>query len=108
MSLLFLAAIAASPMPLGRPQHVGLLVVTPLAVEEDSRCPMNARCVWAGRVVVRATVQDGRRRTTQRFTLGEPSTSGVLLDRVTPNRMAGGPQRPLRYRVHFVPITIDG
>lgn len=89
------------PMPLGQPQRVGRLVVTPVAVEEDSRCPMNARCIWAGRVIVRAVVADGRRRTTQRFTLGEVSSSGLILDSVTPDRMAGGPQEPLRYRVHF-------
>lgn len=28
--------------------------VTPLRVVEDSRCPMNSRCVWAGRVALRS------------------------------------------------------
>ncbi|MGQ0660529.1 hypothetical protein [Sphingosinicella sp.] len=32
------------------------LVVRPLAVTEDSRCPVNVTCVWAGRVVLRARV----------------------------------------------------
>lgn len=107
MSLLLLAAAAATlPMPLGRPQHAGRFTVTPIEVEEDSRCPMNARCVWAGRVVVRATVREGRRRTIRRFTLGEPTAPGIVLDSVTPERMAGGGQRPLRYRVHFSAVTI--
>ena len=35
---------------------VGGLVVRPLAVTEDSRCPINVDCVWAGRVLLRATV----------------------------------------------------
>lgn len=34
----------------------GGLVVRPLAVTEDSRCPVNVTCVWAGRVVLRARV----------------------------------------------------
>ena len=35
--------------------------VTPLSVLEDSRCPINARCVWAGRVrlSIRVTLGDG-------------------------------------------------
>lgn len=104
--LLLFAALTAVPSPalvrLGHAQRVGRVRVTPLAVEEDSRCPMNARCVWSGRVVVRATVADGRRRTTQRFTLGEP-VAGLVLDSVTPERMAGTAASPIRYRFHFAP-----
>lgn len=33
------------------------LVVRPLEVVEDSRCPQNARCVWAGRLRVRVAVE---------------------------------------------------
>jgi hypothetical protein len=36
--------------------RVGNLIVRPLAVAEDSRCPVNVACVWAGRVVLSATV----------------------------------------------------
>lgn len=102
MSLLLFTAIAAPSLTLGDPQHVGRVIVTPVAVEEDSRCPMNARCIQAGRVVVRATVRDGRHRTTHRFTLGE-ATAGLVLDSVTPERMAGTPQRTMHYRFHFAP-----
>lgn len=35
----------------------GGLVVTPLEVLEDSRCPQNARCVWAGRLRLRVQVE---------------------------------------------------
>jgi hypothetical protein len=41
---------------LGEATRVGKLVVTPRLVVEDSRCPINARCVWAGRAVVRTDV----------------------------------------------------
>jgi hypothetical protein len=33
------------------------LRVRPLLVVEDSRCPQNARCVWAGRLRVRVNVE---------------------------------------------------
>lgn len=33
------------------------LRVRPLEVLEDSRCPQNARCVWAGRLRVRVAVE---------------------------------------------------
>ncbi len=33
------------------------LVVRPLAVLEDSRCPQNARCVWAGRLRLNLVVE---------------------------------------------------
>ncbi|MGE0742446.1 MAG: hypothetical protein AB7O98_13985 [Hyphomonadaceae bacterium] len=34
----------------------GGLRVTPLEVLEDSRCPQNARCVWAGRLRLRVAI----------------------------------------------------
>ena len=33
-----------------RPADARRPVVAPLKVVEDSRCPVNARCVWAGRL----------------------------------------------------------
>jgi hypothetical protein len=38
----------------------GLLKVKFLSVLEDSRCPMNATCVWAGRVRIKAVITKGR------------------------------------------------
>lgn len=35
----------------------GGLIVRPLEVLEDSRCPQNARCVWAGRLRLRVSVE---------------------------------------------------
>lgn len=67
---------------------------------EDSRCPMNARCVWAGRVIVEATVQRGGSFETRRYTLGEPS-EGLVLDTVEPGRLAGKKLKPSDYLFHF-------
>ena len=45
-----------SAVALGQSVRVGDLTVTPVAVVEDSRCPVNARCVWAGRLVVKTRI----------------------------------------------------
>ena len=44
---------------LGQTVNVGGPRVTPLAVLEDSRCPMEARCIWAGRVRLSVRVTTG-------------------------------------------------
>lgn len=46
--------------------------VTPLAVIEDSRCPANVRCVWAGRLKIRARIHLGSGDRERELTLGEP------------------------------------
>lgn len=79
---------------LGQPTHVGTVVVTPQQLVEDSRCPMNARCVWAGRVIVRSRIDGAGWRETVDLTLGEPRTvraTSVTLVSVEPQAMAGQP-----------------
>lgn len=65
-------APAASAVALGQPVMVGALVVTPIEVIEDSRCPINARCVWAGRLVVATRIAGSGRNEAANLTLGEP------------------------------------
>lgn len=75
--------------------------VTPLRVLEDSRCPQNARCVWAGRV--RLSVRIGR--TVRELTLGQsvPMAGGQLsLAAVLPERTSATAAIPPRaYRFGF-------
>lgn len=52
-------APSGSAVALGEKVRVGDVTVTPVAVVEDSRCPINARCIWAGRLVVRTQI-DGQ------------------------------------------------
>ena len=84
--------------------RVGTLVVTPRAVIEDSRCPINARCVWAGRAVVQADIAGKGWRESRNLTLGERAdTHGttIALTSVEPGKMAGdqpAPPRPLLFR----------
>ncbi|EIZ80612.1 hypothetical protein WSK_0892 [Novosphingobium sp. Rr 2-17] len=63
--------------------------VTPLKVLEDSRCAMNARCVWAGQV--RLSLRVGQEM--MEITSGRPIrvADGTLeLVQVRPDKMAGG------------------
>ena len=71
---------AGYAVPLGQPVRVGDLVVTPTRLVEDSRCPMNARCIWAGRVVVKTRIAGDGWADTADLTLGEPyGTHGKVL-----------------------------
>jgi hypothetical protein len=55
----------------------GELTVQPFAVIEDSRCPLNVTCLWAGRLRIRAAVS-GRE---SELTLGEAlqTPNGAIL-----------------------------
>ena len=89
--------LADSFATIGESTAVGLLVVTPQAVVEDSRCPINARCVWAGRLIVKARIDGAGWRETVNLTLGEPyATHGTGLALVSgePGKMAGSPPSP--------------
>ena len=62
---------------IGEAARLGDLVVRPLAVIEDSRCPRDVTCVWAGRLRLRAAVGG----VPAELTLGEPfalSRGGTL------------------------------
>ena len=50
----------------------GDTIVKPLAVIEDSRCPVNARCVWAGKLTVSTRITATHWAQTSPLTLGEP------------------------------------
>lgn len=98
-----------SAIALGRAVQVGAVVATPLEVVEDSRCPINARCVWPGRLVVKTRI-DGAPgwRDTADLTLGEPfGTHDIVIALVSgePGREAGeGRETPLdAYRFTYEP-----
>lgn len=104
------AATAATPQPPSGPARLGQTVyvdgprVTPIKVIEDSRCPMNARCVWAGRVVLRVKVTGGAWQRTIDLTMGEPvqvADGGLTLVSVTPDKRTDTAIKPRDYRFAF-------
>ncbi len=89
---------------MGEATRVGSLIVTPRAIIEDSRCPINARCVWAGRAVVRTDVAGAGWRETANLTLGQRwLTHGttITLTSVEPGKMAGEQAEPSAYTFGF-------
>ena len=89
---------------LNQATRVGALVVTPRAVVEDSRCPINARCVWAGRAIVRSQVDGPGWRETRDLTLGQTiATHGLTLSltSVEPGKLAGTPAPAAPYLFGF-------
>ncbi|HEV2747993.1 MAG TPA: hypothetical protein VGW34_11935 [Allosphingosinicella sp.] len=75
--------------------------VTPLAVEEDSRCPIGVQCIQAG--TVRLRVKVGRRRPAEIVVALErpfalPAAQRLTLAAVTPYPQAGTPIGADAYR----------
>jgi hypothetical protein len=92
---------------LGQRVYVDGPYVTPLEVLEDSRCPMNARCVWAGRTRLTVKIDLGSRSETREIASDKPIQVGdgqLALVEVQPDLMAGeqpSPQKPYRFGFTF-------
>ena len=51
------------------------VTVMPLEVLQDSRCPVDVECIWAGTVQVRALLSSGLGEAEQEFELNTPITT---------------------------------
>ena len=65
------AATQGTPVAIGKPVWTGDAILTPLSVVEDSRCPENVRCVWAGKLTVSTRITSTHWAQTANLTLGE-------------------------------------
>lgn len=89
---------------LGQTVNVGGPSVTPLKLVEDSRCPQGVQCVWAGRVVVSATISTPTMKLTRDLTLGQPfavADGTLTLAEVRPTRSKDLGIAPADYRFGF-------
>lgn len=109
-----LALSACATMPTGSPDGwaalgeaavTGPITVKPTRVLEDSRCPMNARCITAGRVRVEATIWLGGRARQAVIASDEPLpiADGTLsIEAIEPESfMTNAHPRPADYRFKF-------
>ncbi len=93
-----------SSVALGQRVRVGELSVTPVRVVEDSRCPINARCVWAGRLIVATQIDGAGWRDTANITLGESyGTHGRIVALVSgePGKVTDHETRAEDYRFNY-------
>jgi hypothetical protein len=99
------AGAAEGGVRLGQTAHVSGPRVRPDQVLEDSRCPVDTQCVWAGRLIVRATVLGGAWSRQVELTLGIPVDVAdgklTLVEAVPDRRMGKQEGRPLPYRFTF-------
>ena len=89
---------------LGQTVNVGGPRVTPLQVLEDSRCPMEARCIWAGRVRLSVRVTTGVGSDVREIASDKPlqvADGQLELVNVMPPRSVRGPIKPGDYRFSF-------
>lgn len=79
--VLIAGASTAAPPPaangltwarLGQTVTVGTVRVTPIRVLEDSRCPVDVACVWAGRLRISVRITGQGRPATRDLTLRQP------------------------------------
>ena len=115
-AFLIIAALSLTACATVRPANVGPtaglnqvaivdgLRIRPIAVIEDSRCPANVQCVWAGRLVVRARMNGPGWTQVRDFELGvfqAVDRYRVTLIRAEPPKVAPGPIDPGAYRFTF-------
>lgn len=113
VSLLILTLASCASVPpapagptagLGQVAAVNGIRLRPIKVIEDSRCPALARCVWAGRLKVRARMTGSGWTQIRDFELGVPQAVDrdlVTLVAAEPQKAAPGEIDPRAYRFTF-------
>jgi hypothetical protein len=94
---------------IGESQQFGEMTVTPEEVLSDSRCPIEAECVWAGELKVRTRLNIGHETIRADITAWQPFTINggtLLLAEVAPDASSQWPElQPKDYRFRF---TFEG
>ena len=111
LASLALTACATAPLPpagptagLGQIAGGNGLLVRPIKVVEDSRCPAAVHCVSAGKLIVRARMNGPGWTQIRDFELGVPQAVDqhqVTLISAEPQKQAGAEIDPRAYRFTF-------
>jgi hypothetical protein len=77
-----------------------------LAIATDSRCPRDATCVWAGRVIARFSIRDDEHTATHEVPATETIALGtrrLTVESVQPERLTEGkiPERDYRVTIRI-------
>lgn len=84
--------------------------ITPIELISDSRCPVDAQCVWAGTVDVRVKIENGINVQESKISLGGSIkflNVGVELKNVLPQPYVGVPIKPENYYFEFNIVSAD-
>jgi hypothetical protein len=88
----------------GETAKIGDVRISPLKLEEDSRCPKDVQCVWAGQVRIAAVVTWQARVQRIELTQGKPvavADGTLTLIEVTPDTRSNVAINPRDYRFGF-------
>jgi hypothetical protein len=80
------------------------VTITPRAVIEDSRCPEDVQCIWAGTVKIEADIESGMGKATETMQLNVPITTEaevVTLTEVRPAKRSSGEIAKAQYEFVF-------
>ena len=90
---------------LGERARIGAVALTPLRIEEDSRCPASVQCIQAGTVRVAVRLDDARGRSSAVLTLDRSfrlrDGDSIVLTEVRPYPERPGPIPRSSYRLTF-------
>jgi hypothetical protein len=89
-------------LKLGQTGDFGPTNLTPINVDEDSRCPVGAQCIWAGQVRVKVLVEPAGANHTVFATLGQPmgvDGGTLLIEGVSPQRTSTAQIPPSHYTI---------
>jgi predicted small secreted protein len=91
---------AVHHLALGQTGDFGPVNLTPISVDEDSRCPASVQCIWAGQVRVKVLVEPAGANHAVFATLGQPlgvDGGTLLVEQVTPQRTSTAQIPPSHY-----------
>jgi hypothetical protein len=101
---------AVQELKLGQTGDFGPVDLTPISVDEDSRCPVGTQCIWAGRTRVKVLVEPAGANHAVFATLGQPlgvDGATLLVEQVTPQRRSTGQIPPSHYSftIRYTPVS---
>jgi hypothetical protein len=91
---------------LGQSIMLNGLRIRPIRIVEDSRCPAQVQCVWAGRIIVDTEISGAASYQRRNLELGKPSRLSTVPMRITliaaePGKVAGSETPADAYRLTY-------
>jgi hypothetical protein len=93
---------AVHTLKLGQSGNYGPVDLTPISIDEDSRCPIRTQCIWAGQVRVKVLVEPAGADHAVFATLGQPmgvDGGTLLIENVSPARTSTREIPPSHYAI---------